>query len=62
MMKCGACSNRSPRQQEPKADLWTVLQITEEHFNVEEKDVFPLAERLMEKDELVRLGAQNESA
>ncbi len=47
---------------EPKSDLWTVLQITEEHFNVEEKEVFPLAERLMEHDELVRLGAQNENA
>ena len=47
---------------DPTSDLWTVLQITEEHFNVEEKEVFPLAERLMERDELVRLGAQNENA
>ena len=46
---------------DPTSDLWTVLQITEEHFNVEEKEVFPLAERLMERDELVRLGAQNEN-
>ncbi len=47
---------------DPTPDLWTVLQITEEHFNVEEKDVFSLAERLMPHDELVRLGAQNENA
>lgn len=43
---------------DPSSDLWTVLQITEEHFIVEERDVFPMAERLMEHDELVRLGAQ----
>ncbi len=47
---------------DPTSDLWTVLQITEEHFNVEENEVFPMAERLMERDELVRLGAQNEKA
>ncbi len=46
---------------EAKSNLWTVLQITEEHFGVEEKEVFPLAERLMPHDELVRLGAQNEN-
>jgi hemerythrin-like domain-containing protein len=39
---------------DPTSDLWTVLQITEEHFIVEEKEVFPLAERLMEHNELVR--------
>jgi len=43
---------------DPTSDLWTVLQITEEHFNVEEKDAFPMAERLIERDELVRLGTQ----
>lgn len=46
---------------DPSSDLWTVLQITEEHFVVEEQDVFPMAERLMEHDELVRLGAQKEN-
>lgn len=42
---------------DPTSDLWTVLQITEEHFVVEEQDVFPLAERLIARDELVKLGA-----
>ncbi len=46
---------------DPTSDLWTVLQITEEHFNIEEKDVFPMAERLMMRDELARQGAQNET-
>ncbi|MCL4487111.1 MAG: hemerythrin domain-containing protein [Chloroflexi bacterium] len=46
---------------DPTSDLWTVLQITEEHFQVEERDLFRLAEQLMEHDELIRSKAQNEN-
>jgi hemerythrin-like domain-containing protein len=46
---------------DPTSDLWTVLQITEEHFRVEERDLFPLAESLMERSELLRSEAQNEN-
>ncbi|GBD07976.1 hypothetical protein HRbin22_00202 [Candidatus Thermoflexus japonica] len=29
---------------DPREDLWTLLQLSQEHFDVEEKEVFPLAE------------------
>ncbi len=29
---------------DPREDLWTLLQLSEEHFRVEEETVFPLAE------------------
>ncbi|WP_376791847.1 hemerythrin domain-containing protein [Thermoflexus sp.] len=29
---------------DPREDLWTLLQLSEEHFEVEEQAVFPLAE------------------
>lgn len=45
---------------DPTSDLWTVLQITAEHFDVEENKVFPLAEQLMKRDELVRLKTREE--
>ena len=43
---------------DPKGRLWTILQLTEEHFVKEEAEVFPLAETLLTSDELVRLGAE----
>ena len=42
---------------DPKDRLWTILQLTEEHFVKEEAEVFPLAEALLATDELLRLGA-----
>ncbi|MCC7447247.1 MAG: hemerythrin domain-containing protein [Anaerolineae bacterium] len=32
---------------DPKERLWTILMLTEEHFNKEEMAVFPMAEKLM---------------
>lgn len=32
---------------DPKERLWTILMLTEEHFNKEETAVFPMAEELM---------------
>ncbi|MFN3929640.1 MAG: hypothetical protein ACK4OK_08425, partial [Thermoflexus sp.] len=29
---------------DPREDLWTLLQLSEEHFVVEEKEAFPMAE------------------
>ncbi len=42
---------------DPKDRLWTILQLTEEHFVREEEAVFPLAEALLDPDELRELGA-----
>jgi hemerythrin superfamily protein len=43
---------------DPKDRLWTIVQLTEEHFVKEEEEVFPLAEALLASDELLRLGAK----
>lgn len=42
---------------DPKDRLWTIVQLTEEHFVKEEEEVFPLAEALLASGELARLGA-----
>jgi hemerythrin-like domain-containing protein len=39
---------------DPKARLWTILEMTEAHFVREEQEVFPLAETLLEPAELAR--------
>ena len=36
---------------EPQSKLWTILEITEAHFEREEQEVFPLARALMERVE-----------
>ena len=43
---------------DPEDRLWTIVQLTEEHFVKEEDEVFPLAESLLTSDELLRLGAE----
>jgi hemerythrin-like domain-containing protein len=40
---------------DPPRDLWTILELTAAHFDREEKEVFPLAEELLETAELMRL-------
>ncbi len=39
---------------DPTSKLWTVLEMTEAHFEREEQQVFPLALSLMEADELAK--------
>jgi hemerythrin-like domain-containing protein len=46
---------------DPISRMWTVLQLTEEHFVEEENSLFPLAERLMDAETLKRLGAEPEN-
>jgi hypothetical protein len=38
--------------------LWTVLQLTEEHFVEEEGSLFPLAESLLDAEQLAQLAVQ----
>ena len=45
----------SPR--DPTDKLWTILQLTEEHFVKEENEVFPLAEDLIDSETLTQLAA-----
>ena len=45
----------SPRNLTDK--LWTILQLTEEHFVKEENEVFPLAEDLIDSETLTQLAA-----
>lgn len=40
---------------DPKSKLWTILEMTEAHFQREEREVFPLARSLMPADELAQL-------
>ncbi len=39
---------------DPRSKLWTILEMTEAHFQREEQEVFPLALSLMHGDELAR--------
>lgn len=39
---------------DPKSKLWTILEMTEAHFQREEQEVFPLAQLLMPVDELAQ--------
>ncbi len=41
---------------EPIERLWTILDLTETHFRREDKQVFPLAEELIEPEILTQLG------
>ena len=41
---------------EPTERLWTILDLTETHFRREDREVFPLAEELIEPEILIRLG------
>jgi len=41
---------------EPIERLWTILDLTETHFGREDKEVFPLAEELIEPEILIQLG------
>jgi hemerythrin-like domain-containing protein len=41
---------------EPTERLWTILDLTETHFRREDKEVFPLAEELIEPEILIQLG------
>jgi hemerythrin-like domain-containing protein len=45
---------------DPIQRMWTVLQLTEEHFVEEENSLFPLAEVLIEAETLARLGTEPE--
>ena len=45
---------------DPVSRMWTVLQLTEEHFADEENSLFPLAEALMDAEMLDRLGTEPE--
>lgn len=40
---------------DPLPALWTILDLTETHFQREESELFPLAERLLEPELLVRM-------
>jgi hemerythrin-like domain-containing protein len=42
----------------PKENIWTVLDLTETHFVREDEEVFPLAEELLPSELLVELAAQ----
>ena len=44
----------------PAGRMWTVLQLTEEHFVEEENSLFPLAETYIGAEALARLGAEAE--
>ena len=50
----------SPR--DPTDKLWTMLQLTEEHFVKEENEVFPLAENLIDLETLTQLATATEPA
>lgn len=39
---------------DPKSKLWTILEMTEAHFQREEREVFPLARSIMPADELAQ--------
>jgi hemerythrin-like domain-containing protein len=45
---------------DPISQMWTVLQLTEEHFAEEENSIFPMAEVLMDVETLARLGTEPE--
>lgn len=45
---------------DPINRMWTILQLTEEHFVEEENSLFPLAEVLMDVETLARLGTEPE--
>ncbi len=45
---------------DPLSRMWTILQLSEEHFAEEENGLFPLAERLMDAETLIRLGTEPE--
>jgi hemerythrin-like domain-containing protein len=47
---------------DPTEKLWTILQLTDEHFIKEEDEVFPLAEALLGPETLTELGAQDQKA
>ena len=40
--------------------MWTILQLTEEHFVKEENEVFPLAENLIDFETLTQLAVAAE--
>jgi iron-sulfur cluster repair protein YtfE (RIC family) len=40
------------RAPDPRERLWTILMLTDEHFNKEEVAVFPIAEELMGEERL----------
>ncbi len=40
---------------DPRSKLWTILEMTEAHFEREEQEVFPLALSLMHGEELLQL-------
>jgi len=42
----------------PKENIWTILDITETHFVREDEEVFPLAEELLLPELLIELAAQ----
>lgn len=42
----------------PKEQIWTVLDLTETHFVREDEEVFPLAEELLSRDNLLELAKQ----
>ena len=50
----------SPR--DPTDKLWTILQLTEEHFVKEENEVFPLAEVLIDFETLTQLAVAAQEA
>lgn len=41
-------------ERDPRDRLWTIVQLTEEHFVSEEESVFPLAESVLGSEELER--------
>ncbi len=45
---------------DPLNRMWTILQLSEEHFVEEENSLFPLAERLIDAETLIRLGSEPE--
>ncbi len=44
-------------ERDPRDRLWTIVQLTEEHFVTEEESVFPLAESVLGSEELERSAA-----
>ncbi len=44
-------------ERDPRDRLWTIVQLTEEHFVTEEESVFPLAESVLGAAELERSAA-----
>ncbi len=47
---------------DPRDKLWTILQLTDEHFVKEEEEVFPLARAQLGPGRLAELTAQDEPA